>query len=358
MLYYLFFPFRDIHTVFNVFRYITFRTFWALMTALILGFIIGPALIRKFAALKIGQTIRPEGPQGHASKAGTPTMGGALILSGAILSVLLWTNVRNAYVWILLLVTAGMGLVGFLDDWLKLKRGAARGLSAREKFLFQCVVAAAAAYFIFRLPNFSTEVWIPFFKNLHPDIGLWYLPFMMLIIVGTANAVNLTDGLDGLAIGPILVASLAFAVFAYVAGHSQIAEYLQVRFVRGGGEVAVFCGALFGASLSFLWYNSYPAQVFMGDVGSLALGGALGVVAIVSKQELLLPIVGGIFVVETLSVIIQVTSYKLRKKRVFRMAPFHHHLELKGWSEPKIVVRFWILSILLAVFAMSTLKVR
>ncbi|MBI2891303.1 MAG: phospho-N-acetylmuramoyl-pentapeptide-transferase [Nitrospirae bacterium] len=358
MLYYLLYPFHDFHTVFNVFKYITFRSFWAFMTALVLGFVVGPYLIRKLSALRVGQTIRSDGPESHQAKAGTPTMGGALILLTATLSVVLWANVKNAYVWILLLVLVGMGLVGFLDDWLKLRRGGGKGLSARQKFLLQCVVATAAASLVLQVPDFSTELWIPFFKRVHPDIGAWYIPLMVFVIVGSANAVNLTDGLDGLALGPILVAALTYGVFAYVAGHSGIADYLQIRFVRGGGEVAVFCGALLGASFAFLWYNSYPAQIFMGDVGSLALGGALGTVAVISKQELLLPIVGGIFVAETLSVILQVGSYRLRRKRIFKMAPFHHHLELKGWSEPKIVVRFWIISILLAVFAMSTLKTR
>lgn len=356
MLYYFLYPLAKYHTIFNVFQYITFRTIYAAITALVLSFIIGPYIIRKLKALKVGEVIRDCGPSNHQSKAGTPTMGGALILLVVIISVLLWGNMTNEYVWLLLFVTLGMGAIGFVDDYDKVVRKKG-GLRARTKFGLQVAVALAAALFLYN-NGADTVVTLPFFKEASMDLKAFYIPFVVLVIVGTSNAVNLTDGLDGLAIGPMIISAATFMLFAYLVGHVKIANYLHVMYVPKAGELTVFAGAMVGASLGFLWYNSYPAQVFMGDVGSLSLGGALGTIAIITKNEFLLLIVGGIFVVEALSVIFQVGSYKLTGKRVFAMAPLHHHFELKGWAEPKIIVRFWIISIILALVAISTLKIR
>lgn len=358
MLYHLLFPLAKYHTIFNVFQYITFRTIYATLTALILSFIIGPYLIKKLAAMQIGEVIRKDGPPSHAVKAGTPTMGGAIILICVLVSVLLWADLNNGYIWLLVAVTVGMGGIGFIDDYGKIASNDPEGgLRPMVKFLSLFVVALMAAIFLYA-SDFDTGITVPFFKGVHIELGLLYIPFVALVIVGTSNAVNLTDGLDGLAIGPITIASGTYLLIAYLSGHSRLAEYLQILYVPGCGELAIFGGAMVGASLGFLWFNTYPAQVFMGDIGALALGGILGTFAVLTKHEILLLIVGGVFVVEALSVIFQVGSFKLRGKRVFAMAPIHHHFELKGWAEPKIIVRFWIISLILALVAISTLKLR
>jgi len=358
MLYHLLYPLHASYSIFNVFRYITFRALVASLTALALSLLLGPWLIRRLTARQIGQTIRPDGPQRHLAKAGTPTMGGTLILFSLIVATLLLSDLTNPYVWLVVAVTAAYGVIGFTDDYRKLRRGHGRGLSGRAKLVGQTVVAVIAAGVLCGLEGFSTELYFPFFKDLHPNLGWVYVPFAALVIVGASNAVNLTDGLDGLAIGPVMTSALTYGVFAYVTGHVKLAEYLQIPYVPGVGELAIFCGALVCAGLGFLWFNAYPAEMFMGDVGSLPLGAALATVALVTKQELVMVVVGGVFVVEALSVIFQVTSFKLRRKRIFRMAPIHHHFELLGWPEPQIIVRFWILSIICAVLALSTLKLR
>lgn len=355
MLYHLLFPLRDVYSVFNVFQYITFRTIYATITALLLSLIFGPYLIRKLSLFNIGQRIRKDGPPNHRRKEGTPTMGGLLIIIAVVIPTLLWANLKNPYIWLMILILLSFGAVGFVDDYMKLTRE--KGLRPLQKFLAQTFFATVVALFLM-FSDFETDVAVPFFKDVRIDMGWFYLPFAIFIIVGTSNAVNLTDGLDGLAIGPVTVTSATYMLFAYLAGHSKFAAYLQIPYVSGSGELAIFAGAMVGASLGFLWYNTYPAQIFMGDIGSLALGGAIGTLAIITKQEFLLAIVGGIFVVETLSVVFQVGSYRLRGKRIFRMAPLHHHFELKGWSEPKITVRFWIISLILSLVAISTLKLR
>ena len=358
MIYNLLVPLSEEFGVLNVFRYITFRSVWALLTALIISIIFGPMLIRWLQRIKCGQYIREDGPQ-HQAKQGTPTMGGVMIIIAVVVSTVLWADVSNIYVWLTLLVFVGFGVVGFTDDYIKVVKKQNEGLSAKAKFALQCGVALAALYLLIQQPAYSTQLSVPFFKDFTPDLGWFYLPFAMVVMVGASNAVNLTDGLDGLAIGPMVVAMACFAIFIYVSGHAQISEYLAVQNIQGIGEVTVFCGAMVGAGLGFLWFNAHPAQVFMGDVGSLALGGALGFVAVLAKQELLLAIVGGVFVFETLSVILQVGYFKLTGgKRIFKMAPLHHHFELKGVPESKIIVRFWILSILMALMALSTLKLR
>ncbi len=358
MLYHLLYPLHSEYPVFYIFRYITFRTIYATITALVISFILGPWLIDKLSRLQIGQTIRKVGPESHFKKEGTPTMGGTLILLAIVLPTLLWTDLSNVYVWVTLLVTVGFGVVGFFDDYRKVKSKSSDGLSARQKMLFLTLLATAAGIILYLYPPFQTTLAIPFFKGLLPDLGIFYIPFAVLVIVGASNAVNLTDGLDGLAIGPTIIASGTYLLFAYLAGNARLSGYLQISSVQGAGELAVLCGAMVGAGLGFLWFNTYPAQVFMGDVGSLSLGGALGTIAVITKQEIVLVIVGGIFVVEALSVIFQVTSFRLCGRRIFRMAPLHHHFELKGWAEPKIIVRFWIISIILALVALSTLKLR
>jgi phospho-N-acetylmuramoyl-pentapeptide-transferase len=359
MLYKLLFWFQDSLGALNVFRYITFRTVLGMLTALLLSLFLGPLMIRLLKKLHIGQAIREDGPQSHLeTKAGTPTMGGVLLLFSLTVAVFAWADPAHTSVWIVWLVTVGFGLVGFVDDYLKVSKKNSRGLHSRAKFWALVGVATAGCYALWIQPGFDTRLVFPFFKDVHPDLGLLYLPFAVFVVVGTGNAVNLTDGLDGLAIGPIITASLTYAIFSYASGHARIAEYLQIAHIPGAGELTIFCAAMAGAALGFLWFNTYPAQVFMGDVGSLAMGGALGMVAVVSKFEIVLAIVGGVFVMETLSVILQVGSYKMRKKRIFRMAPIHHHFELKGWAEPKIIVRFWIISIILALVGLATLKVR
>jgi len=358
MLYHLLYPLHTEFSALYVFRFITFRTIYAAITALVISFIIGPWLIRTLSQLQIGQQIRKLGPESHFKKEGTPTMGGTLILLAIVLPTLLWADLTNLYVWVTLLVTVGYGAVGFVDDWRKVKLKNSDGLSARQKMFWQLLIALAAGAALFAYPPFETTLGVPFIKGVRPDLGWFYIPFAMLVIVGAGNAVNLTDGLDGLAIGPMIIASGTYLVFAYVAGHAKVAAYLQINAIAGSGELSVLCGSMVGAGLGFLWFNSYPAQVFMGDVGSLSLGGAIGTIAVITKQEIVLVIVGGIFVLEALSVIFQVTSFRLWGKRIFRMAPIHHHFELKGWPEPKIIVRFWIISIILALIALSTLKLR
>jgi phospho-N-acetylmuramoyl-pentapeptide-transferase len=359
MLYHLLYALHTTHSAFNVFRYITFRTLAAALTALTISFVLGPALIRRLSANRVGQPIRLDGPAHHHVKAGTPTMGGTLILFSLILATLLLADLTNPYIWLVLLVTLGFGAIGLVDDYRKLRFGSSAGLAARHKFLAQCGVAGVAAFLLFSLPEFQPTVAVPFFKNVQADLGWLYLPFAALVIVGASNAVNLTDGLDGLAIGPVMIAAGTYTVFAYVTGNVKIAEYLQIPYVAGAGELAVFCGALAAAGLGFLWFNAYPAQMFMGDVGSLPLGAALAMVALVTKHELVLVLVGAIFVVEALSVITQVAYFRWTGgKRIFRMAPIHHHYELKGWPEPLIIVRFWIVAIICALVALSTLKLR
>ena len=319
----------------------------------------GPWVIRKLQEMQIGQYVRNDGPESHLNKAGTPTMGGIMIIAAIIISTLLWTDITNYYVWVVLFSTVAFTLIGFTDDYLMQVKKRSKGLSAKSKFSLQVIVALLTGFMAYNIPDFSTTVSIPFLKNVTPDLGIGYIFFAAFVIVGTSNAVNLTDGLDGLAIGPVIVSAVAYMIFAYVAGHAKIAGYLQLPFVNGGGEITIICGAIAGAGVGFLWFNSYPAQVFMGDTGSLPLGSILGTIAVITKQEILLVIVGGLFVIEALSVIIQVGYFKISNgQRIFRMAPLHHHFELKGWAEPKVIVRFWIVSIMLALIAISTLKIR
>ncbi|CAK7073779.1 MAG: Phospho-N-acetylmuramoyl-pentapeptide-transferase [Desulfovibrio sp.] len=374
MLYNLLYPLSTDIPVFNVFRYITFRSVWALLTALIITILVGPMFIRLLKRIKFGQYVH-EDVKAHLQKSGTPTMGGVLIAFSLVVSVLLWADLTNPHVWLILLVYLGFGTVGFLDDYLKILRRNNKGLSARAKICGQIVVSMIALGLLYYVRNEIavsrealdggkemvkfTQLAVPFFKKVVPDLGWFYFPFAMIVLIGSSNGVNLTDGLDGLAIGPTIVAGICFAIFIYVAGNVNIANYLQIPHVPGIGEVTVFCGALIGAGLGFLWYNAYPAQVFMGDVGSLSLGGALGFLAVLCKQELILLVVGGLFVVESLSVILQVGYFKLSGgKRIFRMAPLHHHFELKGIPESKIIIRFWITSALLGLAALSVLKLR
>jgi phospho-N-acetylmuramoyl-pentapeptide-transferase len=351
-------PLAKYHIGFNVLRYLTFRTAMALVTALVISLVLGPWLIRQLRKRQIGETIREDGPERHRQKAGTPTMGGLLILGALFGSCLLWGNLQNRYVWAVLIVTAALGFLGGYDDWRKLRRH--RPLKAREKFAVQLLIGLTLGLYLYRYPadGVTTQLVVPFTKDWVPDLGFSYVFFVALIVVGASNAVNLTDGLDGLAMGPVIVAALAFGIVAYVTGHARLSEYLFILKVKGAGELAVFCGALMGAGIGFLWFNSHPAEVFMGDVGSLAVGGALGTIAVLAKAELLLPFVGGIFVLEALSVILQVASFRLTGRRVFRMAPLHHHFELAGWPEAKIVIRFWILALLMALLALTTLKLR
>jgi len=357
--YNLLYPLKAYFSPFNVFRYITFRSFFAILTALVISLIIGPWCIKKLKELQIGQYIREEGPQSHQCKAGTPTMGGLMIICTMLTSTLLWADLRNPYIWLLVVVTLGFGLVGFLDDYLKVVKKHNLGLTGRQKLLGQVLIALVAALWLYFSPDFTPTLTIPFFEDVRPNLSWGYILLAILVIVGTANAVNLTDGLDGLAIGPVTIASVFYAIFAYLAGNAIIARYLKITFVPGVGELTVFLGALAGAGIGFLWFNAYPAQVFMGDVGALALGGVLGTAALATKQEILLILVGGLFVVEALSVILQVSFFKVTNgRRIFRMAPIHHHFELKGWPEPKVIVRFWIIAIVLGILSLSTLKLR
>jgi phospho-N-acetylmuramoyl-pentapeptide-transferase len=358
VLYYLLYGLHEQFSVFNVFRYITFRAILAILTALVISFFLGPAVIRMLKKLQVKQYIREDGPNSHLGKAGTPTMGGILILGSILISVLLWADLGNFYIWLVLLVLLSFGAIGFADDYRKLRRKNSKGLGMKSKMLWMTLAALGASLLLYQYPTFKSTLNVPFFKMLMPNLGAFYVLLAVFVIVGASNAVNLTDGLDGLAIGPVLISAGTFMIFTYLAGNVKIASYLQIPYVSGSGELTVFCGAMVGASMGFLWYNAYPAQVFMGDTGSVPLGAALGAVAVVAKQEILLAVVGGLFVVETLSVIFQVASYKLRRKRIFRMAPLHHHFELKGWAEPKVIVRFWIITIFLALIALSTLKLR
>ncbi len=346
---------------FNVFSYITLRTMLAALTALIISFLIGPTMIRSLTARKIGQSVRDDGPQSHLAKAGTPTMGGALILTAVIITTLLWADLSNHYVWIVLLTTLGFGIIGWVDDYRKVMRRNSKGLSAASKFFWQSVIALFVALYLVTMAELpqQTDMIVPFFKEVAIPLGTsLFILLTYLVIVGTSNAVNLTDGLDGLAIMPTVMISGALAIFAYVAGHAIFAKYLGIPHIPNAGELAVFCGALAGAGLAFLWFNTYPAEVFMGDVGALALGAALGVITVIVRQEIVLVIMGGVFVMEALSVMIQVASFKLFGRRVFRMAPLHHHYELKGWKENQVVVRFWIITIILVLVGLSTLKLR
>ena len=345
----------------NVFRYITFRTGGAIMTALLFVFLFGPAIIDLLRVKQgKGQPIREDGPRTHFAKKGTPTMGGLMILSGVTVSTLMWANWANAYVWIVLLVTLSYGAIGCYDDYLKVSRSATGGVPGRLRFIAEIAVAALAAWLVMRIgsPGFSSSLTVPFFKNVVVPLGGLFIVLSILVIAGAGNAVNLTDGLDGLAIVPVMIAAATFGLIAYLSGNANFARYLQIHHVQGAGELAIICGALIGAGLGFLWFNAPPAMIFMGDTGSLALGGALGAIAVATKHEIVLAIVGGLFVLETLSVIIQVTSFKLTGKRVFRMAPLHHHFEQKGWQESTVVVRFWIISVVLALVGLATLKLR
>jgi phospho-N-acetylmuramoyl-pentapeptide-transferase len=361
MLYALLYPLHSRMTAFNVFRYITFRTAMAAVTALAVSLILGPAWIRRLKSWQLEQFVRREGPQSHYKKAGTPTMGGLLVLAAIFSATLLWMDLGKRDVWIAVATTAALGGVGFLDDWTKVRRQNNRGLSGRGKLVWQFAVALVAAFAIQhwpQAPRLSTVLTFPFLKNLVVDLGILYVPFVAVVVVGSSNAVNLTDGLDGLAIGAVGIAAATYAVLTYVAGNAVVARYLRVPSVSEAGELSVFCGAIVGAALGFLWFNCHPADVFMGDVGSLPLGGAIAIVAVMAKQEVLLAIVGGLFVLEALSVILQVASFKLTGRRIFRMAPLHHHFELAGWAEPRVIIRFWILALLFATLALSTLKLR
>ncbi len=351
---------QQYHSGFNVFRYLTLRAILGTLTALLISLWIGPTMIRRLSTYKIGQVVRDDGPETHLSKAGTPTMGGALILIAVAISTLLWSDLNNRQVWVTLLVTLLFGAVGFVDDYKKLVGGSSKGLSARAKYSWQTIFGFAAAFYIYYTAQqpIETQLIVPFVKDAFIPLGWGFVILAYLTIVGSSNAVNLTDGLDGLAILPTVMVAGALAVFAYVTGHVNFAEYLGIPYVAGVGELIVFCAALVGAGLGFLWFNTYPAQVFMGDVGALALGAALGVVAVLVRQELVLVIMGGVFVMETVSVILQVASFKLTGRRIFRMAPLHHHFELKGWPEPRVIVRFWIITVVLVLIGLASLKIR
>jgi len=362
MLYLLFYPLADQFQVFNLFRYITFRAGGAAVTALLISFLVGPQIISWLRSRQAnGQPIRPDGPNGHLlRKKGTPTMGGFLILLALTISTLLWADLANPYVWIVLAVTVGFGLIGFFDDYRKLTRNSHHGLSGRNKLALEIVLAAVACIAIAQAtpPGLANALAVPFFKNVLFELGWFFVPFGVLVIIGASNAVNLTDGLDGLAIVPAMIAAGCFAFIAYLAGNLIFANYLQIHHVAGAGELTVFCGAMVGASLGFLWFNAPPAMVFMGDTGSLSIGAALGAISVVTKHELVLGIIGGLFVLEAVSVIVQVASFKMTGRRVFRMAPLHHHFEQKGWEEPTIVIRFWIIAWILAIAGLATLKLR
>jgi len=358
MLYHILYPLHTKFTVFNVFRYITFRTVLAILSALIISFFLTPYIIKKFNEWKIKSDKREDVPERHLAKKGTPTMGGFVILISTIIPTLLWADLKNYYIWIVTFTLLSFGGIGFMDDIAKLRSENGKGISGRTKFFLQILFAAVISTLIYSRFGFITELTIPFFKNITPDLGIFYILLCIFIIVGTSNSVNLTDGLDGLAIGPVLTVCSTFMLFSYLVGNVKFAQYLQIFYVKGAGELTILCGAILGAGIGFLWYNAYPAELFMGDTGSLSLGATLATIAVIIKQEVLLVIAGGIFVLETFSVIIQVLSFKCRGKRIFRMAPIHHHFELKGWNEEKIVVRFWIVSVILALIALSTLKLR
>ena len=360
MLLYFFDYLTQFDSGFRVFQYLTLRAILSALTALLISFLVGPAMIRSLSNKNIGQSVRNDGPESHYQKAGTPTMGGTLILVGIATSTLLWGDLGNSYIWVALLVTMTYGIIGFIDDYKKVKLGNSDGLSARAKYFWQSVIALTAAIYLFKTAQVpaETQFIVPFFKEVVVDMGWTYVVLTYFVIVGTSNAVNLTDGLDGLAILPTVMVAGALAIFAYLTGHVMFADYLAIPFIPKAGELIVFCAALVGAGLGFLWFNAYPAMVFMGDVGALALGAALGVVAVMVRQEIVLLIMGGVFVMETVSVIMQVASFKLTGKRIFRMAPIHHHFELKGWPEPRIIVRFWIITFILVLIGLATLKLR
>ena len=360
MLHYFFGYLEQFDNVFNVFSYITLRGILSVLTALVICFITGPIMIRRLSDYSVGQQIREDGPQTHLLKAGTPTMGGAFILLSVLVSTLLWADLSNRYIWVVCFVTFSFGAIGAFDDIKKLVQGNSAGISAKLKFFLQSLVALVAAWWLFSAAQHPVETsfYAPLFKDIVIDLGVWFLPLTYLVIVGSSNAVNLTDGLDGLAILPAALVAGALGIFAYLSGHSTFAEYLAIPYLPLAGELVVFCAALVGAGLGFLWFNAYPAQVFMGDVGALSLGAALGVLAVLVRQEIVLVIMGGVFVVETMSVMIQVASYKLTGKRVFRMAPLHHHFELRGWPEPRVIVRFWIITVILVLIGLATLKIR
>ena len=359
MLYHLLYPLADFFPLFNVFRYITFRTIYAAVTAMTVCFIIAPWFIRTVKQFQVRQYIQEDGPASHKVKAGTPTMGGVFILFSVLLSFLLWADLSNLFNWVIILVGLSFGFLGFIDDFTKIKRRQNQGLTACGKLIWQIILALGVGVFLYLHPGYNTEFTIPFFKGVRVDIGWGYIPLAVLVVVSTSNAVNLTDGLDGLAIGPFIFAMGTYLLLTYLAGHAKIATYLQIQHVGPAAESTVVCGALVGAALGFLWFNSYPAQVFMGDVGSLSLGAVLGTVALLVKHEILLVLIGGIFVLETVSVIMQVGFFKATGgKRIFKMAPLHHHFELKGWPEPKVIVRFWIIAGILSLVALSTLKLR
>ncbi len=360
MLVYLADYLSQFHSGFNVFQYLTLRTILGALTALLISFLVGPWMIRHLSFRQIGQQVRKDGPETHFSKAGTPTMGGALILVAIAVSTLLWADLGNRYVWVVLLVTLAFGVIGWVDDYRKIVYGNSKGLSARAKYSWQSLAALAAGLYLFYYAQspLETQLFVPFFKDVAVALGGWYVVLVYFVVVGSSNAVNLTDGLDGLAILPSVLVAGALAVFSYATGHAYIAKYLGIPFIREVGEVAVFCGAMVGAGLGFLWFNAYPAQVFMGDVGALALGAALGIVAVLVRQEMVFFVMTGVFVMETVSVILQVASFKLTGRRIFRMAPLHHHFELKGWPEPRVIVRFWIITVILVLFGLATLKIR
>jgi phospho-N-acetylmuramoyl-pentapeptide-transferase len=360
MLYHLLYPLRDAFFGFNVFRYITFRSAGAVLTALIVSFMLGPSLIAWLRKIKVGQQVRNDGPQTHLTKQGTPTMGGLLIIAALVFSVLLWSDLTNKYVWVVLFATLAFGGIGFWDDYLKVVKKQSTGLRAYQKFGLQIAASLLIGIFLYTGigDREATYLSMPFMKRLLLDLGWFYIPFVSVVIVGSSNAVNLTDGLDGLAIGLVGIAATANAAIVYLGGNRIIADYLKIPYIPGSGELVIFCGAMLGASLGFLWYNTHPAEVFMGDVGSLSLGGALGALAVVTKHELILIVVGGIFVMETISVIMQVASYKLTGKRIFKMAPIHHHFEQIGWPESKVIVRFWIIGFILALISIGSLKLR
>lgn len=346
-------------SAFNVFSYLTFRAITSTLTALIIALFFGPKLIRYLQKMQIGQTVRDDGPESHLSKSGTPTMGGILILASIVVSTLLWADLSNAYVWVVLFVIVSFGVIGFVDDYRKVIRKDSNGLIARWKYFWQTIIGFSTAIFLYLISTpAETQLLIPFVKDFMPQLGIFYVVFTYFVIVGTSNSVNLTDGLDGLAIVPTVMVAGAFALFAYVTGNVNFSEYLNIPYISLTSELVIVCTAIVGAGLGFLWFNTYPAQVFMGDVGSLALGAALGVIAVLVRQELVLFIMGGVFVMETVSVILQVGSYKLRGERIFRMAPIHHHYELKGWPEPRVIVRFWIISLILVLIGLATLKLR
>lgn len=351
---------QQFYSGFAVFQYLTFRGILGALTALFISLILGPWMISRLNILQVGQVVRDDGPESHLTKAGTPTMGGTLILIAIFVSALLWSDLGNRYVWVVFIVTAIFGMVGFVDDYKKVVEKDTRGLPARWKYFWQSVAGLGAAIYLYQcaVTPAETELIIPFFKNISIDLGLVYILLTYFVIVGTSNAVNLTDGLDGLAIMPTVMVGGALGVIAYAAGNVEFSDYLHIPYIAGSGELLVFCAALGGAGLGFLWFNTYPAQVFMGDVGALALGAALGVIAVIVRHEIVLFIMGGVFVMETVSVMIQVASYKLTGKRVFRMAPIHHHFELKGWPEPRVIVRFWIITVMLVLFGLATLKLR